>query len=65
MAENKLPFEIRYGVHSGPVVAGIVGVKKRAYNLIKDYYTCSYRGKINAKGKGEMDMYFVNAAINR
>ncbi len=87
-AEGKLFFEIRIGVHTGPVVAGIVGVKKFAYDiwgdtvntasrmessgeagkinisettyaLVKDQFHCEYRGKIAAKGKGEMEMYFV------
>jgi class 3 adenylate cyclase/tetratricopeptide (TPR) repeat protein len=85
-------FEIRIGVHSGPVVAGIVGVKKFAYDiwgdtvntaarmeqkseagkinisqtsydLIKDKYTCTYRGEIEAKNKGTMKMYFVEGAV--
>lgn len=84
-------FEIRIGVHTGPVVAGIVGVKKFAYDiwgdtvntasrmetsgetgkvniseatfqLVKDHFNCQYRGKITAKNKGEMDMYFVETA---
>jgi class 3 adenylate cyclase len=82
-------FELRIGVHTGPVVAGIVGIKKFAYDiwgdtvniasrmqssgevgkvniseatfeLVRDKFQCSYRGKIQAKHKGEIDMYFVN-----
>jgi class 3 adenylate cyclase len=86
---NGLPFfEIRIGIHTGPVVAGIVGTKKFAYDiwgdavnvasrmessgeagkinisgstyaLIKDQFICDYRGKVTAKNKGEIDMYFV------
>lgn len=81
-------FEIRIGINSGQVVAGIVGVKKFAYDiwgdtvntasrmessgeagkvnisqstqaLVKDDFQCTYRGKISAKNKGEVDMYFV------
>jgi class 3 adenylate cyclase len=81
-------FEIRMGINSGPVIAGIVGVKKYAYDiwgdtvntaarmeqncepgkinisgttheLIKDQVKCSYRGKIEAKNKGRIDMYYI------
>ena len=88
-SRQKLPlFEARIGIHSGPVVAGVVGSKKFAFDiwgdtvniaarieaageggkinisgevfeLIKDYFSCKYRGKIAAKNKGEIDMYFV------
>ncbi len=82
------PWQARIGIHIGPVVAGVVGKKKYAYDiwgstvniasrmesngepgkvnisaatyeLIKDYYECSYRGKISAKNIGEIDMYFI------
>ena len=91
-AEGKTFFEIRIGVHSGPVVAGIVGVKKFAYDIwgdtvniasrmensgeagkvnisgttfgkVKDKFNCVHRGKISAKGKGEIDMYFVEGVL--
>ena len=81
-------FDIRIGLNSGGVIAGIIGVKKYAYDiwgdtvnvaarmesngemgkinlsgstyeLIKDNYNCEYRGKINAKNKGDIDMYYL------
>ena len=92
--KNKgLPFfEIRIGIHSGPVVAGIFGAKKFAYDiwgdavnvasrmessgeagkinisgntfkLIKDHFTCQYRGKVTAKNKGKIDMYFIEKQV--
>ncbi|MBK8228037.1 MAG: hypothetical protein IPK70_12805 [Flavobacteriales bacterium] len=109
-AAGKPYFEMRVGIHTGPVVAGIVGVKKFQYDIWGDTVNtaarmessgevgqvniseatyrsvngeermvngedgASYsptpinhspafvftpRGKVQAKGKGEMEMYFV------
>lgn len=37
-----------------------VNISGVTYELVKDFFVCEYRGKINAKGKGDVDMYFVN-----
>ncbi|WP_300687740.1 adenylate/guanylate cyclase domain-containing protein [Chryseobacterium sp.] len=93
MQTNRPAFEMRLGIHAGPIVAGIVGVKKFQYDvwgdtvntasriesngmvgkvniseslylLIKneDCFSFEYRGNIQAKGKGELKMYFVEAS---
>jgi len=88
VSSNKPYFELRIGIHTGPVVAGVVGIKKfqydiwgdsvnlaarmeqsgvpgrinisqQTYELVKEQFTCVHRGKIGAKNKGEIDMYFV------
>ena len=39
--------------------AGKVNISAYVYDLIRSTYPCTYRGKIKAKGKGDIDMYFV------
>lgn len=87
-AKGKPSFQVRIGVHTGPVVAGIVGTKKFAYDiwgdtvntasrmessgepgkvnisgdtwkLVQTKFHSDYRGKVAAKNKGEIDMYFI------
>lgn len=37
-----------------------VNISGTTYQYIKDWFDCTYRGKIAAKNKGEIDMYFVD-----
>ena len=39
--------------------AGQINISGATYLLIKDKFTCSFRGKIPAKNKGDIEMYFV------
>jgi hypothetical protein len=43
---------------------GQVNISESTYALVKDEPGLSFtpRGKVQAKGKGEMEMYFVNLA---
>ena len=104
-AAGKPAFQMRIGIHTGPVVAGIVGVKKFAYDIWGDTvniasrmescgeagkvniseatyalvekvkvmkkgkevpaFTFEPRGKVQAKGKGELEMYFVEHSVDK
>jgi class 3 adenylate cyclase len=39
---------------------GRINLSAYTYDLIKERFPCEYRGRVNAKGKGEIDMYFIN-----
>jgi len=81
-------WNIRIGVNTGPIVAGVIGIKKFAYDiwgdavniaarmessgeiakvnisgstfdLVQNHFNTDYRGKVAAKNKGAVDMYFV------
>jgi class 3 adenylate cyclase len=82
-------FDIRLGINTGPVVAGVIGTKKfsydiwgdtvnvasrietaseigriniseNTYELIKEVFSCTYRGEIEVKNRGFLKMYYVN-----
>lgn len=38
---------------------GRINISETTYELIKGKYNCFFRGPINAKGKGNLNMYFV------
>ena len=38
---------------------GKINISSTTYELIKSDFSCLSRGKIFAKGKGELEMYFV------
>ncbi len=42
---------------------GKVNISAATYELIKEKFVCRYRGKVNAKNVGEIDMYFVEHEI--
>lgn len=89
MKGRSVRFQMRVGIHTGPVVAGVVGSRKFAYDIwgdtvntaarmeqgsaagrvnisettydiVKDRFTCTFRGHLPAKNKGEIAMYFVD-----
>lgn len=88
-AKSGIQWQMRAGVHTGPVVAGLIGrenlhfdiwgdtvnfasrmentgmpnkinISKATYQLIRNVFPCTFRGKIEVKGKGKADMYFVD-----
>src|SRR5258706_2075561 len=85
-------WEVRVGIHTGELVAGIIGKNKFVYDiwgstvnvasrmesagelgrvnisgityqLVKDKFNCTYRGNIDVKNMGKMDLYFCSEDI--
>ncbi|MBK6729681.1 MAG: adenylate/guanylate cyclase domain-containing protein [Bacteroidetes bacterium] len=94
LAIDEFYFEFRVGIHTGPVVAGVVGNKKFVYDiwgdtvnlaarmqqagetsrvnisehthqLVKHKFNCSSRGKLEAKHKGVLEMFFVDSRLSK
>lgn len=42
---------------------GKVNISGSTHELVKDKFTFTYRGKIEAKNKGTIDMYFVKEKL--
>ncbi|MBN1988576.1 MAG: response regulator [Bacteroidales bacterium] len=90
--KKKPVWRLRIGIHTGSVVAGVIGKKKFAYDVwgdtvnvasrmessgeagkvnvsettyqyIKDFFLCTYRGKVPAKNIGDINMYFVERIL--
>lgn len=40
---------------------GKINISDATYQLVKDHFNCVHRGKVTAKGKGDIDMYFVDS----
>ena len=36
-----------------------INISETTYHHVKAHFNCTHRGKILAKGKGEVEMYFV------
>jgi|GEM_PF-2843014 len=41
--------------------AGKINISGTTYDLIKDHFNCTFRGKVKAKNKGDVAMYFVDS----
>lgn len=90
--EGRSFWQCRVGIHTGPVITGVVGKRKFAYDIwgdsvnvasrmesngqagrvnisadtyqhVKDFFACTHRGSRQVKGKGEIEMYFVDGIL--
>ncbi|MBK21246.1 MAG: hypothetical protein CMP63_02865 [Flavobacteriales bacterium] len=86
---NEPEWNVRVGIHTGELIAGVVGKKKFAYDIwgdtvniasrmesnsepgrvnvsrqtyeeVRNFFNCEERGRIFARNRGELEMYFVN-----
>jgi len=48
-AQGKIPWELRVGIHTGPIVAGVVGEKKYAYDIWGSTVNISSRMESNGE----------------
>ena len=88
-AQNEDTWNLRIGIHSGELIAGVIGTRRFAYDiwgdtvniasalehhgeagkinlsgntfdLVKDFFDCTFRGKIKTKSPDEVEMYFAH-----
>ncbi len=86
--DHPIQWKVRIGVHTGPAIAGVVGIKKYSYDVFGDtintasrmesysemmrinvskstylhakgQFSFTERGAIDTKGKGQIDMYYL------
>jgi class 3 adenylate cyclase len=91
-AAGRPHWQLRVGINTGGMVAGVVGSEKFAYDVwgdtvntasrlessgeageinisratyerVHEFFVCEYRGRVAAKGKGEIEMYFVRGLL--
>jgi class 3 adenylate cyclase len=41
-------------------IPGKINISETTYELVKDFFECEHRGKVSAKNKGEIHMYFLS-----
>lgn len=92
-AEMGEKVELRIGIHSGPVVAGVIGTRKPFYDVwgdtvntaarletfgtngkiqvtadtkarLQKAFTFTERGQVDIKGKGPLDLYYLERSRN-
>ncbi|MDB5284303.1 MAG: hypothetical protein JWO06_3378 [Bacteroidota bacterium] len=90
--QNAVFFDISIGINTGPLIAGIVGIRKlshdvwgdtinvaarmeqhgeegkinissQTFELVKDKFNCTYRGKVETGNREKIDMYYVDSSI--